>query len=95
MVPDERLFPFVTNTFLWKDRNRWMREAGVRVIRNHDFRHTVACLLYQKGTASGDPLIVQKVSNLLGHKKLEQTYRYLTGLKSLIEVNEVTASQVW
>ena len=79
-APDDRLFPFVTENFLWRKRQEWMRAAGLPVIRNHDFRHTVAVAIYRAGMRQGDPDIVPKLSRMLGHKKLAQTYHYLQGL---------------
>lgn len=78
--PEDSLFPFVTNYFLWTKRQERMRAAGVRVIRNHDFRHTVAVAIYRAGMKRGDSEIVAKIARMLGHKKLEQTYHYLQGL---------------
>jgi integrase len=93
--PKERLFPFVNNNFLWKQRQEWMRAAGVPVIRNHDFRHTVAVQVYRDGMRRGDPDIVAKLSRLLGHKSIAQTFHYLEGLLDLQQGNDAASSLNW
>lgn len=93
--PKEMLFPFVTNNFLWKYRQEWMQAAGVPVIRNHDFRHTVAVQVYRDGMRRGDADIVAKLSRLLGHKSLAQTWHYLEGLLDLQRANDAATSLTW
>lgn len=93
--PGERLFPFVTGNFLWRKRQLLMQAAGVRVIRNHDMRHTVAAAIYREGMKRGDADIVAKLARLLGHKKLSQTYHYLEGLLRTDEPSNAAATLTW
>lgn len=95
LVPEDRLFPFVTNNFLWRKRQKWMRAAGVRVIRNHDFRHTVAAAIYRAGMKRGDPEIVPKIARMMGHKKLAQTYHYLEGLMKNDKPSDAATHLSW
>lgn len=54
----------------WADWHALLREAGVRVTRVHDARHTAATLLLEQGIS------VRVVQEILGHSQLSQTERY-------------------
>lgn len=95
LLPSARLFPQMTGDLLWGKRREWMLAAGVRVIRNHDFRHTVAVAIYREGMRRGDSDIVKKIANLLGHRKLAQTYHYLDGLLKLDGPNDAATTLTW
>ncbi len=68
---DSLLFPFLSNSFGHRYLKPFMRRAGVREIRMHDFRHTFASQLLNGGA----PLA--EVKELLGHRKLESITIYL------------------
>lgn len=94
-APEDRLFPFVNGKFLWSTRQELMKAAGVRVIRNHDFRHTVTAAIYRAGMSRGDPDIVPKIARLLGHRKLSQTSHYLEGLLKNDEPSDAGRHLTW
>ena len=68
---DARVFPNITDTFLWKKRTQWMREAGVPVITNHAMRGSFASQLLKMG------LDVEAIQRFLGHKDIATTFEYL------------------
>ena len=71
LASDVQIFPFLTNSFGHRALKPYMTEAGVRVIRMHDFRHTFASHMLHRGSS------LAEVKELLGHRKLESTAIYL------------------
>ena len=69
----EDIFPICSNT-LTNHKNVNCKLANVKQIRLHDFRHSCASLLVNKGAN------IQLVAKYLGHTKVEETlktYSYL------------------
>lgn len=57
-------------------KNEYVKKAGVKQIRLHDFRHSCASLLIYKGVS------INVVSKFLGHPKIEETLNTYTHLYS-------------
>lgn len=57
-------------------KNEYVKKAGVKQIRLHDFRHSCASLLIYKGAS------INVVSKFLGHPKIEETLNTYTHLYS-------------
>jgi len=68
---NKQLFPFLCNSFGHRHLKPYMRQAGVKEIRMHDFRHTFASHMLKQGAS------LAEVKELLGHRKLESTAIYL------------------
>ncbi len=68
---DAQFFPFLCNSFGHVTLKPFMRRAGVKEIRMHDFRHTFASHMLLQGAT------LAEVKELLGHRKLESTAVYL------------------
>ena len=64
--PDESLIP-VTKTFLEKELQRGIKASGVKKIRIHDLRHSLASLLIELGFSP------KEIADRLGHEKIETT----------------------
>ena len=62
------IFPICSNS-LTNHKNNICKQAGVKQIRLHDFRHSCASLLVNKGAN------VQVVAKYLGHTKVEETLK--------------------
>ena len=78
------MFPVATNT-ITNHKNQNCRLANVKQIRIHDFRHSCASLLINKGAN------VQVVAKYLGHTKIEETLKtyahlFLSSLDEIVEV---------
>ena len=67
------MLPVCSNT-LTNHKNVNCKLANVKQIRLHDFRHSCASLLVNKGTN------VQVVTKYLGHTKIEETLNTYTHL---------------
>lgn len=71
------------NELTTKDCNRalarYCKRAGIKVVSNHDLRHTCATNLASRGATIND------IKELLGHKQLSTTSRYVHGSTSSIE----------
>lgn len=71
------------NELTTKDCNRalerYCKRAGIKQISNHDLRHTCATNLASRGASIND------IKELLGHKQLATTSRYVHGDSSNIE----------
>jgi site-specific recombinase XerD len=64
------------------DREDWLAvldEAGVRLVRVHDARHTAASLLLAQGVH------IRVVQQILGHSQISQTQRYTHVTSELVE----------
>ena len=61
-------FPISSNT-LADHKNTNCEKAGVKQIKLHDFRHSCASLLINKGAN------IQVVTKYLGHTKIEETLK--------------------
>ena len=77
-------FPLSSNT-LSNHKNENCKLAGVKQIRIHDFRHSCASLLINKGAN------VQVVAKYLGHTKIEETLKtyshlFLSTLNEIVDV---------
>ena len=66
-------FPISSNT-ISNRKNTMCKEAGVKQIKIHDFRHSCASLLINNGAT------VPTVSKFLGHTKIEETLNTYTHL---------------
>lgn len=78
------MFPVATNT-ITNHKNQNCRLVNVKQIRIHDFRHSCASLLINKGAN------VQVVAKYLGHTKIEETLKtyahlFLSSLDEIVEV---------
>ena len=62
------------NTTICNIKNRYCKLAGVKQIRIHDFRHSAASLLINKGAS------IQLVSKYLGHANINITLATYTHL---------------
>jgi len=80
----EDIFPVCSNT-LTNHKNVNCKLANVKQIRLHDFRHSCASLLVNKGAN------VQVVAKYLGHTKVEETLKAYSHLftSTLDEVVDV------
>lgn len=77
-------FPISSNT-LADRKNTNCEKAGVKQIRLHDFRHSCASLLINKGAN------IQVVAKYLGHTKIEETLKtyshlFISTLDEIINV---------
>lgn len=77
-------FPVSSNA-LADHKNKNCKLAGVKQIRLHDFRHSCASLLINKGAN------VQVVAKYLGHTKIEETLKtyshlFLSTLNEIVDV---------
>jgi len=54
--------------------NNAIKKAGIKPLRFHDLRHTVATRLLENGASITD------TANILGHYKLKTTMRYVCKL---------------
>ncbi|NLL01785.1 MAG: site-specific integrase [Mollicutes bacterium] len=78
------LLPICSNT-LTQHKNNNCALAGVKQIRLHDFRHSCASLLINKGAN------IQVVAKYLGHTKIEETLKtyahlFLSSLDEIVDV---------
>ena len=62
------IFPICSNSLTNHKNNTW-KQACVKQIRLHDFRHSCASFLVNKGSN------VQVVAKYLGHTKVEETLK--------------------
>ena len=81
---ENRIFLTVNgNELTTRDCNRalerYCKRAGIKRISNHDLRHTCATRLASQGATIND------IKELLGHKQLATTSRYVHGASSNIE----------
>lgn len=70
---------------LRRHKNEYAKKAGVKQIRLHDFRHSCASLLINKGAN------IQVVAKYLGHTKIEETLKtyshlFISTLDEIINV---------
>ena len=77
-------FPISSNALVDR-KNTNCEKAGVKQIRLHDFRHSCASLLINKGAN------IQVVAKYLGHTKIEETLKryshmFSTALDSVVSV---------
>lgn len=68
-----------------KNGATWAPSGGVKQIRIHDFRHSCASLLINKGAN------IQVVAKYLGHTKIEETLKtyahlFLSSLDEIVDV---------
>lgn len=78
------MLPICSNT-LTEHKNQNCKLAGVKQIRIHDFRHSCASLLINKGAN------IQVVAKYLGHTKIEETLKtyahlFLSSLDEIVDV---------
>lgn len=64
----------------------WQLAAGARVPRIHDLRHTFVCRRILLWVAQGKDIdhAIVALSTYLGHRKVTDTYWYLTGVPELL-----------
>jgi len=90
LAMSEPVFPYSMNSFGVRRLKPACVEAGVTPIRVHDLRHTFASHLCMRGVH------VVKVMELMGHKKLETTMKYMHLTDdSLVGVTNVLDSEVF
>lgn len=71
-LTDELIFPGLTYHLVTNGLKNWLRAAGIKKhITFHCFRHTFATLQLAAGTD------IYTVSKMLGHRRLESTFRYV------------------
>jgi len=70
------------------DRLGWIADSGNRDPRIHDLRHTFACRNLLRWSRHGRDVehAILTLSNYLGHRKVTDTYWYLTGIPELMAV---------
>lgn len=66
---DSRIFP-ITKHYLKHEMQRGCKEAGVKVIRIHDLRHSHISLLIDMGFTA------LAIADRVGHESIDITYRY-------------------
>ena len=77
----------VRNTFKRIRENLdWQPADGVRAPRMHDLRHTFVCRRILQWVAEGVDIdhAITTLSTYLGHRKVTDTYWYLTGVPELL-----------
>ena len=76
----ERVFPALNETVIYGKIRGAMRKAGVPVLKQHEFRHTLAVRMYERGQKLGNTNTVADVQKTLGHAKPHTTWTYLESL---------------
>lgn len=64
---DEYIFKPSLYSHINRDLDNWIKKAGIKRIRVHDFRHSYAAMLINKGVD------IYTVSKMLGHKSITTT----------------------
>ncbi len=74
--------PFVS-THYWHEMVAWCNELGIRcgdhVFQTHDYRHSVATALYERGAS------IQAIREFLGHKHENMTRRYIDCIQKRVD----------
>ena len=66
---NDRIFP-VSKSYMHHEMDRGAKQAGVKLIRIHDLRHSHVSLLIEMGFTA------LAIADRLGHESIEVTYRY-------------------
>lgn len=66
---EDRVFP-ITKSYLHREMDRGVKEAGVKRIRIHDIRHSHVSLLIDMGFSA------TAIADRVGHESIDITYNY-------------------
>lgn len=76
--------PFLS-THYWHEMVAWCKKQGIRcgdhVFQTHDYRHSVATALYERGAS------IQAIREFLGHKHENMTRRYIDCIQKHVDMS--------
>lgn len=76
--------PFLS-THYWHEMVAWCKQQGIRcgdhVFQTHDYRHSVATALYERGAS------IQAIREFLGHKHENMTRRYIDCIQKHVDMS--------
>lgn len=73
------------STHYWHEMVAWCKKQGIRcgdhVFQTHDYRHSVATALYERGAS------IQAIREFLGHKHENMTRRYIDCIQKHVDMS--------